>query len=273
MANWYLKTELICHFERGPDDLQLSLRNGGAGATATSAGAAAAAYYANVMTADSEPKKAKLDPSLYSSQFYTPTMHHGLTTSGASAAVAAAAAAAANATTTQLLTGNPITQIQGIQLSTLPQCNTTSSATTTPVSKVVHVRNIPPDLVDLELMQLCIQYGPVSNYMMLKGKSQAFVEYEEETSAAAFVTSMTAVPIQIRGRTLFAQYSTHRELKFDKNKAVSDTEVSFFSDFCLNTKKHTKRPLSLVEIATFRRGKHSCDFEGCLHLNACVLFV
>ncbi|EGT44800.1 hypothetical protein CAEBREN_15314 [Caenorhabditis brenneri] len=216
--------------KRGPDDLQLSLRNGGATAQATSAGAAAAAYYANVMTADSEPKKAKLDPTLYSSQFYTPTMHPGLTTSGASAAVAAAAAAS-NATTAQLLTGNPITQIQGIQLSTLPQCNTTSTANTTPVSKVVHVRNIPPDLVDVELMQLCIQYGPVSNYMMLKGKSQAFVEYEEEASAAAFVTGMTAVPIQIRGRTLFAQYSTHRELKFDKNKAVSDTDVSFLLVF------------------------------------------
>uniref|UniRef100_A0A1I7UFS6 RRM domain-containing protein n=2 Tax=Caenorhabditis tropicalis TaxID=1561998 RepID=A0A1I7UFS6_9PELO len=53
---------------------------------------------------------------------------------------------------------------------------------------------------------------------------KAFVEYDEEASAAAFVTGMTAVPIQIRGRTLFAQYSTHRELKFDKNKAVSDTE-------------------------------------------------
>lgn len=38
--------------------------------------------------------------------------------------------------------------------------------------QVVHVRNIPPDLVDVELMQLCIQYGTVSNYMMLKGKSQ-----------------------------------------------------------------------------------------------------
>uniref|UniRef100_A0A1I7UFS3 Homeobox protein abdominal-A n=1 Tax=Caenorhabditis tropicalis TaxID=1561998 RepID=A0A1I7UFS3_9PELO len=92
--------------KRGPDDLQLSLRNGGAAAQATSAGAAAAAYYANVMTADSEPKKAKLDPTLYSSQFYTPTMHPGLTTSGASAAVAAAAAAATSAQTAQLLTGN-----------------------------------------------------------------------------------------------------------------------------------------------------------------------
>ncbi|CAI2337996.1 unnamed protein product [Caenorhabditis sp. 36 PRJEB53466] len=209
--------------KRGPDDLQLSLSNGGA-ATAT-AGGAVGAFYANVMTADSEPKKAKLDPTLYASQFYTPAMHHGLTASGATAAVAAAAAAASNATTAQLLTGNPITQIQGIQLSTLPQCNTTSSATTAPRSKVVHVRNIPPDLVDVELMQLCIQYGPVCNYMMLKGKSQAFVEYEDEASACAFVAAMTAVPIQIRGRTLFAQYSTHRELKFEKNsKAISDTE-------------------------------------------------
>lgn len=93
--------------QRGPDDLQLSLSNGGA-ATATGG---AAAYYASVMTADSEPKKAKLDPTLYS-QFYTPAMHHGLATSGATAAVATAAAAASNATTAQLLTGNPITQIQ-----------------------------------------------------------------------------------------------------------------------------------------------------------------
>ncbi|CAA85411.3 RRM domain-containing protein [Caenorhabditis elegans] len=208
--------------KRGPDDLQLSLRNGVGGASTTAPGVAAAAYYANVMTADSEPKKAKLDPTLYSSQFYTPAMHHGLMTADAS--TVAAVTAAANATTAQLLTGNPITQIQGIQLSTLPQCNSTSAVTSIPVSKVVHVRNIPPDLVDVELMQLCIQYGPVSNYMMLKGKSQAFVEYEEEASAAAFVSGMTAVPIQIRGRTLFAQYSTHRELKFDKNKAISDTE-------------------------------------------------
>uniref|UniRef100_A0A8R1DED4 RRM domain-containing protein n=1 Tax=Caenorhabditis japonica TaxID=281687 RepID=A0A8R1DED4_CAEJA len=236
--------------KRGPDDLQLPLSNG----VAASASAAGAAYFANVMTADSEPKKAKLDPTLYTSQFYTPSMH-GLTTSGTaaatSAAVAAAAAAAAanSATTAQLLTGHSITQIQGIQLSTLPQCNTTSTANTAPRSKVVHIRNIPPDLQEVELMQLCMQYGQVTNYMMLKGKSQvrnrklaisalllrchaihflclkAFVEYEEEACACAFVTAMTAVPIQIRGRTLFAQYSTHRELKFEKNKALSDTET------------------------------------------------
>ncbi|KAK6038856.1 hypothetical protein COOONC_23639 [Cooperia oncophora] len=58
-------------------------------------------------------------------------------------------------------------------------------------------RNIPPDMVDVELIQLCVPYGPLSNYMMLKGKSQAFVEYEDEHSAVGFVTSMNAVPIQV----------------------------------------------------------------------------
>ncbi|CAI5443782.1 unnamed protein product [Caenorhabditis angaria] len=158
------------------------------------------------MTADSEPKKAKLDPSLlYSSAagFYNPL------------AAAAAAATSQPQTTAQFLTGTPLTQIQGFQLSTLPNCNT-SQANSAPRSKVVHVRNIPPDLVDVELIQLCVQYGTMSNYMMLKGKSQAFVEFEDENSASAFVSAMTAVPIQIRGRTVFAQFSTHRELKFDK---------------------------------------------------------
>lgn len=27
-------------------------------------------------------------------------------------------------------------------------------------------------MVDVELIQLCVPYGPLSNYMMLKGKSQ-----------------------------------------------------------------------------------------------------
>lgn len=58
-------------------------------------------------------------------------------------------------------------------------------------------------MMDVELIQLCIPYGPISNYMMLKGKSQAFVEYEDESSAVNFVTGMTNVPIQVRRAILF----------------------------------------------------------------------
>lgn len=176
--------------KRTSDELQLQL-NG------------AVLYPTTTMTADSEAKKAKLDPSLLYQNYYT---------TGGMGTVSTISPAAA-----QLFTGAPLTQFK---LSTLTQCAAPSSSTSAPRSRVVHVRNIPPDMVDVELMQLCVQYGAVSNYMMLKGKSQAFVEYEDDAAAETFVTSMAAVPIQIRGRTVFAQFSTHQELKFDKTKSV-----------------------------------------------------
>ncbi|KAK6732291.1 hypothetical protein RB195_016589 [Necator americanus] len=151
---------------------------------------------APVMTVDSEAKKAKLDPTALYTQYIS--QMNGLTTA-------------------QLLAGQPLAQIAA------PTAHCTATSSSTPRSRVVHIRNIPPDMVDVELIQLCVPYGPLSNYMMLKGKSQAFVEYEDEHSAVGFVTSMNAVPIQIRGRTIFAQYSTHQELRLDKNRSAQDT--------------------------------------------------
>ncbi|VDP09905.1 unnamed protein product [Heligmosomoides polygyrus] len=139
--------------QRGPDELLSSIHGN---------------ILASVMTVDSEPKKAKLDPTALYSQYIS--QMNGLTTA-------------------QLLAGQPLAQIAA------PTHCTASSST--PRSRVVHIRNIPPDMVDVELIQLCVPYGPLSNYMMLKGKSQAFVEYEDEHSAVGFVTSMNAVPIQV----------------------------------------------------------------------------
>ncbi|KJH51952.1 hypothetical protein DICVIV_01843 [Dictyocaulus viviparus] len=168
---------------RGPDELLSSIHG---------------AILAPVMTVDSEPKKAKLDPTVLYSQYITQI--NGLTTA-------------------HILTGQPLAQVAATS-----HCSASSSASR---SRVVHIRNIPPDMVDVELIQLCVPYGPLSNYMMLKGKSQesdiqAFVEYEDEHSAVGFVTSMNAVPIQIRGRTIFVQYSTHQELKLDKSRTSQE---------------------------------------------------
>ncbi|KAL6734327.1 hypothetical protein Aduo_004879 [Ancylostoma duodenale] len=167
--------------ERGPDELLSSIHG---------------TILAPVMTVDSEPKKAKLDPTALYTQYIS--QMNGLTTA-------------------QLLAGQPLAQIAA------PNTHCTATSSSTPRSRVVHIRNIPPDMVDVELIQLCVPYGPLSNYMMLKGKSQAFVEYEDEHSAVGFVTSMNAVPIQIRGRTIFAQYSTHQELRLDKNRSTQET--------------------------------------------------
>lgn len=39
-------------------------------------------------------------------------------------------------------------------------------------SKVVHLRNIPSDMTELELIQFCMPYGKLMNYLILKGKNQ-----------------------------------------------------------------------------------------------------
>ncbi|CAI4230876.1 unnamed protein product [Auanema sp. JU1783] len=153
----------------------------------------------SVMTVDSEAKKAKLDPSILLNQYYTQM----------------------NATA-HLLTGPPLAQItQNVpcgQTTNGSTIQSSSNTTNTAVSRVVHIRNIPPDMADVQLLQLCAPYGSIGNYMMLKGKSQAFVEFEDESAAQGFVAAMTAIPVQVRGRTIFCQFSTHQELKMDKEK-------------------------------------------------------
>uniref|UniRef100_A0A915ECY5 RRM domain-containing protein n=1 Tax=Ditylenchus dipsaci TaxID=166011 RepID=A0A915ECY5_9BILA len=57
---------------------------------------------------------------------------------------------------------------------------------------------------------------------MLKGKNQAFVEYESESSAQSLVNVAEACPMAIRGRTIFCQFSTHQELKTDRKAATKD---------------------------------------------------
>lgn len=39
-------------------------------------------------------------------------------------------------------------------------------------SRVVHLRNIPGDMSDVELLHLCIPFGKVTNFLLLKGKNQ-----------------------------------------------------------------------------------------------------
>ena len=52
-------------------------------------------------------------------------------------------------------------------------------------SKVIHIRNIPNDVTEAEIIHLGIPFGRVTNVLVLKGKNQAFLEMEEETSGIA----------------------------------------------------------------------------------------
>jgi len=83
-------------------------------------------------------------------------------------------------------------------------------------SKVVHLRSLPNDVSDSEVVQLGIPFGKMSNVLLLKQKSQAFLEFEDETIAGTFVNYYTKMPCQIRGKQVYVQFSQHKELKTDQ---------------------------------------------------------
>lgn len=87
-------------------------------------------------------------------------------------------------------------------------------------SRVIHIRNIPNDSTESEVVQLGLPFGRVTNVLVLKGKNQAFLEMADEVSAAAMVACFNSNPPQVRGRTVYVQFSNHRELKIDQSHSV-----------------------------------------------------
>jgi len=57
----------------------------------------------------------------------------------------------------------------------------------------------------------------------LKGKNQAFLELADEASAIAMVTYFTNCSAQLRGRSVYVQYSTHTELKTDQSHSNANS--------------------------------------------------
>lgn len=100
-------------------------------------------------------------------------------------------------------------------------------------SRVIHIRNIPNDSSESEVIQLGLPFGRVTNILVLKGKNQAFLEMLDEACAAAMVACFNTNPPQVRGRTVYVQFSNHRELKIDQSHSVivSKSPSLFFSPF------------------------------------------
>ncbi|KAI1728195.1 polypyrimidine tract-binding protein 1 [Ditylenchus destructor] len=135
-----------------------------------------------------------------------------------------------NATRSSLLTLNHYSTAKsttniGANQQEVPIHKKTSNSSQVNVSRVVHLRNIPSDMTELEVVHFCLPFGRLVNYLMLKGKNQAFVEYEDESGAQTLVAVADACPMAIRGRTIFCQFSTHQELKTDRKGATKDGSI------------------------------------------------
>jgi polypyrimidine tract-binding protein 1 len=80
-------------------------------------------------------------------------------------------------------------------------------------SRVVHLRNIEAN--ELEVVQLGLPFGRVTNFLNLRKKAQAFLEFDATESAKQMVDYFTSVPAMMNGRQVFVQYSNHGELRTD----------------------------------------------------------
>lgn len=80
-------------------------------------------------------------------------------------------------------------------------------------SRVIHVGNIPQDTTDAEVVLLGVPFGRVTNVLVLRSKNQAFLEMADEAAASNLVQRYSQVQPQIRGRSVYTQYSNHRELR------------------------------------------------------------
>ncbi|XP_066567123.1 polypyrimidine tract-binding protein 3 isoform X2 [Amia ocellicauda] len=82
-------------------------------------------------------------------------------------------------------------------------------------SRVLHVRKIPIEVTEAEIISLGVPFGKVTNLLMLKGKNQAFIEMASEEAAITMVNYYTTATPHLRNQPVFIQYSNHRELKTD----------------------------------------------------------
>ncbi|CAL8310285.1 unnamed protein product [Lota lota] len=85
------------------------------------------------------------------------------------------------------------------------------------LSRVIHVRKLPSDITEPEVISLGLPFGNVTNLLMLKAKNQAFIEMNSEDAAQTMVTYYSSVTPVLRNHPVFVQFSNHKELKTDNS--------------------------------------------------------
>ncbi|BFY99434.1 hypothetical protein BsWGS_02473 [Bradybaena similaris] len=94
-----------------------------------------------------------------------------------------------------------------------------------PSSRVVHIRSLPGEAGETDIVQLGMPFGKMTNVLVLKQKNQAFLEFQEEASATAMVCYFQTNPAQVRLKPVFVQFSNHKELKTDASHAAQNANA------------------------------------------------
>ncbi|XP_059449701.1 polypyrimidine tract-binding protein homolog 1 isoform X1 [Corylus avellana] len=88
-------------------------------------------------------------------------------------------------------------------------------------SKVLHLRNLPWECTEEELIELCKPFGKIVNTKCNVGanRNQAFVEFADLNQAISMVSyyASSSEPAQVRGKTVYIQYSNRHEIVNNKS--------------------------------------------------------
>ncbi|KAK7820756.1 polypyrimidine tract-binding protein like protein 1 [Quercus suber] len=88
-------------------------------------------------------------------------------------------------------------------------------------SKVLHLRNLPWECTEEELIELCKPFGKIVNTKCNVGanRNQAFVEFGDLNQAISMVSyyASSSEPAQVRGKTVYIQYSNRHEIVNNKS--------------------------------------------------------
>ncbi|KAJ4951622.1 hypothetical protein NE237_028454 [Protea cynaroides] len=90
-------------------------------------------------------------------------------------------------------------------------------------SKVLHLRNLPWECTEEELIELGKPFGEVVNTKCNVGpnRNQAFIEFADVNQAITMISyyATSSEPAQVRGKTIYLQYSNRQEIVNNKTAA------------------------------------------------------
>ncbi|KAL4310619.1 hypothetical protein GQ457_01G029100 [Hibiscus cannabinus] len=79
-------------------------------------------------------------------------------------------------------------------------------------SKVIHIRNVGPEISENDLLELFQPFGGIRKLVMLLAKNQALLQMQDVSSAINAMQFYSNVQPTIRGRNVYVQFSSHQEL-------------------------------------------------------------
>lgn len=98
-------------------------------------------------------------------------------------------------------------------------------------SRVIHLRGIPQQLADNEIIFIGLHFGDIKNVLFLRSKGQAFLEFENIEDAQRMTDYFEQNPnLTFHTKRLFVQYSNHQELNTDPSNSSNQIALAALQD-------------------------------------------